>query len=293
VTSPTTPVQSSTTSTEIVATAPEIGLSSGDVSGPVVAANSAGAGVEGVATDGAGSDTAGIGNDGTGTLNGTGIGGTGTGTGNGKGPGSASGSSSGNGDGTGNAPTGGNGLPFGLASGIGNTATKHIVYILDASPSMAAKIKMASGEIISAMKQLKSGDSFDVIMFGDNVNVFKNGLVSFNEEVQKEAAGFMNIPAHEKGGTNLEEAVSAALNIPGTTEIVVVTDGVPTEGETGAYKLAHNIKTRNTHHARIYAVGLMDTLLDDPDDTATAKALLTVLASENGGTSRMLDVAKW
>ncbi len=291
--SPTAPVQSTSTSTEIVATAPEIGLTSGDISGPVVANTGVASGIDGLANSGTGINSSGTGNSGNGNSNGTGTAGTGNGAGSSDGSGNGTGNNPGDGDNAGEYTAGGSGLPFGLNGGAGNSDPKHIVYVLDASPSMAAKIKTASAEVASAMKQLVPGDSFDIIMFGDDVTKFRPGMVAFTTELIASAQKFMDIPANEKGGTNLEEAVSTALNIGGTTEIVVVTDGVPTEGEIGAYKLAHIIQQRNFKHVRVYTIGLMDTMLDDPEDTSAATRLLHMLADANGGASRMLDVAKW
>ncbi|HEY3329421.1 MAG TPA: VWA domain-containing protein [Capsulimonadaceae bacterium] len=248
---------------------------------------------------GSGLDASGTG---LGTGHGAGVGngvgnGSGEGTGNGNGIGNGNGNGSGLGNGRGNRgghyTTGDRGLPYGLHNGDGNDNPKRTVYLLDVSPSMSTKISSAVKEVYSVINKLVHQDMFDIVLFGDTVNVWQPNLTGINPESLANAEQFLGTPVEKKGGTNLESALTSALQIADTREIVVVTDGMPTHGETGPHNLASIIAKRNYHHTRIFTVGLMDSKDDSAEDINEATALLQLLAQQNGGATRILDVAKW
>jgi hypothetical protein len=200
--------------------------------------------------------------------------GTGYGTRNGAGPGIGSGG------------------PFGIGGDDGgdNGGPKHVVYVLDVSPSMTSRIDRARSELASALETLKPTDMFDVEVFGGTTRICEDSLVAATHYKKAEAEEFLNT-APLVPGTDLDLAMETAFSVSGVNIVVVITDGVPTEGETNFKKLAKLIAKRNINHARIYTIGLVGRNPNDgTDDSFQAANLLQTISSESGGSSKLATV---
>ena len=81
-----------------------------------------------------------------------------------------------------------------------------------------------------------------------------------------------------------------ALTRPGVNEVVLLTDGVPTDGETDFKALAREIRQLNSGHARISAVGMVGKNPDGTDDSFEAAQLLQQIARDSGGVAKMVTV---
>lgn len=97
------------------------------------------------------------------------------------------------------------------------------------------------------------------------------------------------------GGTNLEGAMEKALSQPEVNEVILLTDGVPTN-EDGPYpkeefpRIARGINRFNTHRARISAVGMVGRNPDGTDDSFEAAHLLQQIAQDSGGVAKIVTV---
>ena len=215
--------------------------------------------------------------------------GKGTGGGSvGKGTGAAEGTGQGNGAGAGKSRD--SGEPFGLGAGLaGDGAPRHVVYVLDLSGSMTSRIGRAEEELRHALNSLRPDETFNLVIFSDEARSFASNLVPATPEQVRQADQFLG-KLQVGGGTNLEDAMTQALSLPDVNEVVVLTDGVPTEGETDFTKLALLIRERNHTHARISAVGLVGKNPDGTDDSFAAAQLLEEIARESGGTAKVVPL---
>jgi hypothetical protein len=206
----------------------------------------------------------------------------------GKGTGAGDGTGQGSGAGTGKSRDAGE--PFGLGAGLaGDGAPRHVVYVLDLSGSMTSRIKRAKEELRHALNSLRSDETFNLVIFSDEARSFAPHLVPATPEQMRQADQFLGM-LQVGGGTNLEDAMTQALSLPDVNEVIVLTDGVPTEGETDFTKLARLIRERNHTHARISAVGLVGKNPDGTDDSFAAAQLLEEIARQSGGTAKVVPL---
>ncbi len=210
--------------------------------------------------------------------------------------GSASGKGAGAGEGTGRGSGAGSGAgrdagePFGIGKGMaGDGAPRHVVYVLDISGSMTSRIDRAEAELRRALNGLRPEETFNIIAFSDEVRAFDTGMAPATPEMVRRASAYLDT-LQVDGGTNLEGAMIRALTRPGVNEVVLLTDGVPTEGETDFKALAREIRQLNSSHARISAVGMVGRNPDGTDDSFEAAHLLQQIARDSGGTSKLVTV---
>ena len=217
----------------------------------------------------------------------SGQGASGAGTsGGGKGAGEGGGNGSGMGPGSGQDA----GEPFDLGTGLaGDGGPRHVVYVLDISGSMTSRIKRADSEIRKTLDGLRPDETFDIIAFNDNVHPFDTELAPATPGMVQRASDFLDT-LYVNNGTNLEDAMTAALSIPNVNEVVLLTDGVPTQGEQDFGKLARLIRRRNQTHARISTVGMVGKNPDGTDDTFEATHLLQQIAADSGGACEIVPL---
>jgi len=197
---------------------------------------------------------------------------------------------SGNGNGSGNGAGAGSGEgPFGVGGGAGE-GLRHIVYVLDVSLSMPTRIGRAKKELRDALATLGPGESFDIIAFCGKRQPFDpDGLVAATRQTIAEGNEFLD--TLELGeGTDLQAALDQALDMSGVNVVVVITDGVPTVGETNFRKIARHARDRNRQHARIFTIGLVGKNPDGTDDSFEASRLLRQLATDSGGDCKLVEV---
>jgi hypothetical protein len=209
----------------------------------------------------------------------------GAGDGNGSGGHAGQGTGSGAGDGSGRGSGGG---PFGMGTGSGE-GPRHIVYVLDISGSMTSRIDRARQELRDSLAGLQPGESFNIITFSDKVHTFDNGLDPATPAMVRRASDFLDT-LQVTGGTNLDDALARALTMRGVNVVFVMTDGVPTQGETDFRKIARNARALNANHARIYTVGLVGKNPDGTDDSFEAAGLLQQISRDSGGVSKIVPL---
>lgn len=184
----------------------------------------------------------------------------------------------------------GNGYgPFGIGNGTGG-GTRHIVYVIDISLSMASRLETVKNEMRKSLSGLEHGETFSVLAFGGTVSWFDSQLDPATPNTVNQAKGYLDT-LQLREGTDLQSALFQALDMPGVNVIVVMTDGVPTEGETDFKAIARNVRKRNRDiRARIYTVGLVGKNPDGTDDSFEATKLLQQLAADSGGEFELRSV---
>jgi len=207
-----------------------------------------------------------------------------------KGEDTGKGSASGEGSGAGGVGKGqgAGGEPFGVGTGLpGLGGPRHVVYVLDTSGSMTSRIDRAREELRRTLSGLGPGETFNIVVFSDQVTPFAASLTSASALNIAQANHFLGT-VQVDGGTNLEAAMREALELDGVNEVVLLTDGVPTVGETDFGKLAREIQKLNKNHARISAVGLLGQNPDGTDDSFEAEGLLRQITRSSGGSSEIV-----
>lgn len=221
----------------------------------------------------------------------TGSGAGGTTSGKGAGAGVGAGKGSGAGSGAGHDA----GEPFGIGKGMaGDGAPRHVVYVLDISGSMASRIDRVEMEVRRALRGLRPGETFNIVAFSDEVRTFDTSMAPATPDLVRKASAYLD--TLEVGGrTNLEGAMAKALSLPGVNEVVLLTDGVPTN-EDGPYpkeefpRIAREINRFNRQRARISAVGMIGKNPDGTDDSFEAAYLLQQIARDSGGVAELVTV---
>jgi len=187
------------------------------------------------------------------------------------------------GDTTGDSGGAGNGYgPFGLGNGTGE-GLRHIVYVIDVSGSMVSRIERVKDEMRKSLSGMLSGESFTILAFGDRVQSYDTALEPATKENITQAKTWLSTLTLQEG-TDLQSGLYAALDTDGVNVIILMTDGVPTEGETDFDKIAKDIKKKNHNiKARIYTVGMVGKNPDGTDDSFEATKLLQRLSKDSDG----------
>ncbi len=169
--------------------------------------------------------------------------------------------------------------------------TQQVVFCLDVSASMQAvglrKLELAIEAIKEALPSLEEHDSFNLITFHMNAKLGKRKLAPVTEKNIEAVSKYLDrfTPKQIAGyqGTNLLEAIETALEV-NPSIIVLVTDGLPTAGETDSTKILEAVRAKNVNHASIYLVALEIDLIHSP-----GAELLLDLVEQNSGEIKVVD----
>jgi len=157
-------------------------------------------------------------------------------------------------------------------------AARDIVFVMDTSGSMGGyKIEQTKAAFDFFVDKLNNDDRFNILAFSDRVHSWQTVLVSATPENRSKAKDFIrNI--YEAGGTNINEALSRALDqfsdSKTTKAIIFLTDGQPTVGVTDIETIARNMRTWNVKHVRTFVFGVGEDV---------SQQLLDKIALENRG----------
>lgn len=161
---------------------------------------------------------------------------------------------------------------------------KDIVFTADVSSSM-------SGERILQLKEsinyfidlLNPQDKFNIITFGTHIVSFEPDLISATPENIQKAHDFV-YQIYALGMTNIDEAIdsSFAQSFGDSTSnnLIFLTDGKPTIGETSATEIINKSKLLNENNVRIFSFGI---------GTELNRSLITGIAIENNGYSTFIE----
>ncbi|OQY29604.1 MAG: hypothetical protein B6244_03155 [Candidatus Cloacimonetes bacterium 4572_55] len=156
---------------------------------------------------------------------------------------------------------------------------KDFVFVLDTSGSMKGeKIEQACGALLYCLESLGRRDRFNTITFEADVDYFYPGLVHADNRNLMEAKDFVR-SIRARGGTDINSALSEALDMTEgdrPTQIIFLTDGLPTVGEQNIGDILSAARRRNRSSARLFTFGV-------GYDVNTH--LLDLLAEQNHGAS--------
>ncbi len=149
---------------------------------------------------------------------------------------------------------------------IGQTYT----FVMDTSGSMNGdKIEQARKTLDYCLEHLKPQDHFNVIRFSTGVETLFDKPVEATESAKKRGIAFAN-GLEAAGGTAISAALEKALaQRPAKgqpLEIIFVTDGIPTVGETRAAKILQSARDQLGSDQRLFTFGVgydVDTRLLD------------------------------
>lgn len=156
---------------------------------------------------------------------------------------------------------------------------KDVIFVLDTSGSMQddGKLEKARPALNFGIRSLNQGDRFNVISFSGEEHVMETGLLEATDANKRRGVEFVaNLKAN--GGTNIDGALQAALaQFDGRERpkmLVLLTDGLPTAGESDVDKIVSNVREKNVDGLRLFPFGV-------GYDVNTR--LLDKLGSENAG----------
>lgn len=137
---------------------------------------------------------------------------------------------------------------------------REVTLVLDRSGSMRgnklASVKEAAKQIVSG---LNPGERFNIITYNEGVNLFEAAPVEKNGASEKAAHAWLDAVV-ARGGTNMHEALAAALSQPsheGMLPVVLfLTDGLPTIGRTSEKSIAALAGEGNRAERRIFTIGV-------------------------------------
>lgn len=170
-----------------------------------------------------------------------------------------------------------------------------VVFLLDISNSMegnyqrgvynrewSKKLRRAKHSIISSLYNLREDkDKFYLVAFSSDFRLFNEKPVTVDKSSLAEAIKFVEElrPTTHRERTDLYSALVSALEVK-PTRIIVVSDGLPTEGVVSVKNILNGVKQNNKNGARIY------TFATNLGNRPEARVLLSRMAKDNGGNFR-------
>jgi len=155
-----------------------------------------------------------------------------------------------------------------LGRGAGRKVEKRV-------KSLKKKIEKVKLHLIASLNGLPDGAQFNLIMFSNGVRTLAPGMIKANGATKIAVSAFVD-RLEEGGSTNMYAAVEAALHTP-TTQIVLLTDGMPTSSTPEAI-LDLVSRHNGAGEVKVSTVGV---------GGDQAREFLATLAAENGGSYTM------
>ncbi|MHC5011853.1 MAG: VIT domain-containing protein [Planctomycetota bacterium] len=138
-------------------------------------------------------------------------------------------------------------------------APRTVLFVFDRSGSMKGeKIEQVQGALKFCLHSLEPADRFNLITFNNEiVTVFEEPRAAEPEAVREALRAAEALTADK--GTNILDAMMTALDqipLTGATDVVFLTDGLPTVGERNIDKILDAVKARNEGRARLFTFGV-------------------------------------
>jgi Ca-activated chloride channel family protein len=142
-----------------------------------------------------------------------------------------------------------------------NRPGRDVIFVMDISGSMqGGKIEQARKALRFCVDALGKEDRFDIIAFSSTIQSFQGKLVGVTTDSRQNVMYFIdNLRA--SGGTNIDQALQTAMKLSQsasgrTTDMIFLTDGLPTEGQTDISKILENVLSLRKQNVRIFAFGV-------------------------------------
>ncbi len=165
----------------------------------------------------------------------------------------------------------------------------HVVFVLDVSGSMSAKLRddsqkgveifvpdrpgmsrmeLVKQQVINALEGLTDQD-YDLLIFSNDVTVWRedgNRAFDTREEALESAKRFIGLQ-RPSGGTAIHAGLEAAFRVKGVKEIFLLSDGQPSQGITDPKKIARDVRRWSKQGGGValhcLAMGVANPLLED------------------------------
>jgi Ca-activated chloride channel family protein len=138
-------------------------------------------------------------------------------------------------------------------------APADVVFALDVSGSMSgAKMEQARRSLLYCLDRLGPEDRFAIVAFSAGVISFRDQLTRGTPDALRAARAFVR-DLEAGGGTNLDEALTAALRLAREGRdpmIVLLTDGQPTVGVTSVSEIEARAQSRRPDGAHLFTFGV-------------------------------------
>ncbi len=145
--------------------------------------------------------------------------------------------------------------------------SKNIVFVIDISGSMGGrKIEQTRDAMLTILDQLHVGDMFKLVLFDNELEYWPKTadameMVTENREGVKEAKEYVIKSVKADGGTDINSGLVKGCEILTRLEkqngnnIVFLTDGQPTSGETDSKQIQINVKEACRGKTTIHSLG--------------------------------------
>ena len=138
--------------------------------------------------------------------------------------------------------------------------SKTVLFVVDKSGSMAGeKLKQAKASLKYMINSLGPKDTFNIVSYSSEVDLFRPELELVTEESKKAALLYAE-DIFSGGGTNISGALRAALEQLKDKDqpnyVMFMTDGLPTVGVTDETEIAAIAKKANQAKARVFNFGV-------------------------------------
>lgn len=153
-------------------------------------------------------------------------------------------------------------------------ARKSVVFVLDRSGSMMGKpLAQAKRAVEACLGVLSEKDQFGLVAFDDHSELFRRRLAE-GTSANREALGHFMSRIASRGGTELGDAIRAALKLAGKAraDLLVITDGQVAATESILDEVRNG-------QIRLHCLGI---------GAASQDRFLTLLTRESGGMSRFV-----
>jgi Ca-activated chloride channel family protein len=137
---------------------------------------------------------------------------------------------------------------------------RELTLVLDRSGSMRdGRLDQVRAAAVRMLEQLGPGESFNLVAYDQAVEVFSPGAVPVSRTTVDQAKEWLE-GLEPRGGTNLHDALVEALRQPSTRGallvVLLLTDGLPTVGETGEAAIRDLVTTANPAGRRVFTLGV-------------------------------------
>jgi Ca-activated chloride channel homolog len=145
-------------------------------------------------------------------------------------------------------------LPDFSALEIDEPPQTDIVFVLDCSGSMRGQsIDQAKSALMLCLRSLRVGDTFNIIRFGSNYELFADSMTQYNQQTLEEAQAWVDLSDASLGGTELIKPLSAVFGMQAQQKIDVV---VLTDGQISNDLTAINLAGQHANTHRIFSFGI-------------------------------------
>lgn len=139
---------------------------------------------------------------------------------------------------------------------------RDVVFVVDGSGSMGGeKIEQARQALKYCLQALHPEDRFQILRFSGDVIPFSDNLRHATQENIQNALYFVQ-RLQASGGTNLFEPLKSAFRQfkapqhSRTQTVIMLTDGLPTEGVTDVRELVRRLEPERHAHVRLFSFGV-------------------------------------